>query len=425
MRRYIVGGFVRDTLLQRQPSDKDWVVIGETPESMLAFGFKQVGADFPVFLHPETGEEHALARTERKSRPGYRGFEVSASPEVTLEQDLERRDLTINAMAMDENGEIIDPFGGQRDLEIRCLRHVSSAFAEDPVRILRLARFSAKLPDFTVHHSTWELMRNMVASGEVDALVPERVWLETERALKASAPWNFFDVLSYCGALSRIMPEIARLSGVPQPEVHHPEIDTWEHIRLTLRQLQLLEGTPIEMFAALTHDLGKGVTPREKWPRHIDHEKTGLVELERLCARLRVPNAYFTLAQKVMRYHTQCHGVSELRPGTIVDLLNQLNAFSTDSSNALESFIRVCTADARGRLGRESAEYQQAFILRGCFEVARRFSAADVIKQRGEQLKGSAFGNALHQGRCTQVRQFLRSVKALPTSSIIDSESHN
>ena len=294
MKTYLVGGAVRDTLLGLEVKERDWVVVGETPESMVARGFRPVGKDFPVFLHPVTREEYALARTERKTAPGYRGFAVHAEPDITLEQDLLRRDLTINAMASAESGEIVDPYGGLRDLDARLLRHVSPAFSEDPVRILRLARFAARFAPlgFTVAEETRELMRAMVTAGEVDALVPERVFAELAKALVEPVPMAFFEVLRSCGALARLFPEIEALFGVPQPPEHHPEIDTGVHTLLVLEQAATLSADPAVRFAALTHDLGKALTPPERWPRHWGHEKLGLPALETLCDRLKVPNAY-------------------------------------------------------------------------------------------------------------------------------------
>ena len=322
MKVYLVGGAVRDRLLGRKVGERDYVVIGATPEEMRSQGFLQVGSDFPVFLHPQTHAEYALARTERKTAPGYRGFAVQSDATVTLEEDLRRRDLTINALAEDADGNIIDPYGGLRDLEQRVLRHVSEAFCEDPVRVLRVARFAARFADlgFRVAEETETLMRRMVQAGEVDALVPERVWKELERALGEPEPDHFFTTLEDCGALERLFPELARLRGVPQPANWHPEVDTWRHTLLTLQQATRLSPEPEVRFAALTHDLGKGTTPREQWPRHRGHEERGVDLIEGLCQRLKAPRRFRDLARMVARYHEQVHRIRQLRPGTLLDL---------------------------------------------------------------------------------------------------------
>lgn len=401
MRTYLVGGAVRDTLLGLTVKERDWVVVGETPETMAARGFRAVGKDFPVFLHPVTKEEYALARTERKTAPGYKGFVVHAEPDVTLEQDLLRRDLTINAMAQEGEDRLIDPYGGARDLENRLLRHVSPAFAEDPVRILRLARFAARFAPlgFRVAGETRALMRGMVDAGEVDALVPERVFAELAKALAEPAPGAFFEVLRDCGALARLFLEIDRLFGVPQPPQHHPEIDTGVHTLLVLEQAARLSPDPVVRFAALTHDLGKGLTPPECWPRHFGHEKAGLPALDALCDRLRAPNAYRRLAEKVMRYHGHCHRALELRPGTLVDLLQRLDALRR--GDALEPFLWACEADARGRPGFENRAYPQADRLRAAREAAMAVPVEPLLA-RG--LKGIEFGRALREARIRAVR---------------------
>ncbi|MDD1632554.1 MAG: multifunctional CCA addition/repair protein, partial [Methylococcaceae bacterium] len=353
MEIYLVGGAVRDKLLGFPVIEKDWVVIGETPESMVKQGFRPVGKDFPVFLHPQSHDEYALARTERKTAPGYKGFAVHASPEVSLEQDLIRRDLTINAMAMTKQGQLIDPYGGQQDLENKIFRHISPAFAEDPVRILRVARFAAryKYLGFTLAEETRELMQSMVAAGEVDYLVPERVWAELLKGLKEQSPSAFFYILKDCTALEKIFPEINCLFGVPQPEKYHPEIDTGLHCMLCLEQAAQLSTSPEVRFAALVHDLGKGITPKDIWPHHYGHEENGLHVLEKLCARLRVPNSFKTLAMHVMQYHMHCHKAFELRASTLTDVLAMLGAFKT--KNTLPEFLLACEADAKGRTGFE------------------------------------------------------------------------
>jgi tRNA nucleotidyltransferase (CCA-adding enzyme) len=405
MKTYLVGGAVRDTLLGRPVTERDWVVVGETPEAMAARGFRAVGKDFPVFLHPNTKEEYALARTERKTAPGYKGFVVHADPDITLEQDLLRRDLTINAMALDEEGRLIDPYGGARDLEARLLRHVSPAFCEDPVRILRLARFAARFAPlgFRVAGETRELMRAMVEVGEVDALVPERVFAELAKALAEPAPGAFFEALRECGALSRLFPELDRLFGVPQPPEHHPEVDTGLHTLLVLEQAVKLSPDPVVRFAALTHDLGKGLTPPELWPRHHGHERNGLSALAALCDRLKVPNAYRRLAEQVMRYHGHCHRALQLRPGTLVDLLQRLDALRRHA--ALGPFLLACEADARGRPGFENRPYPQADWLRAA-QTAALAVTIEPLLARG--LKGAELGRELRQARIKAVRTLIR-----------------
>ncbi|MGH6612533.1 MAG: multifunctional CCA addition/repair protein, partial [Burkholderiaceae bacterium] len=375
MKIYLVGGAVRDELLGLPAHERDWVVVGATPEQLTARGFKPVGKDFPVFLHPSSAEEHALARTERKTAPGYRGFETLFSPDVTLEQDLERRDLTINAIAKDpESGEIVDPFGGRRDLQERWLRHVAPAFVEDPVRVLRTARFAARFAPlgFRVAPETTALMREIAARGELDALVPERVWQETQRALETPAPQRFFEVLRESNALEVVFPEIHALFGVPQPERWHPEIDAGIHTLMVLEQAVRLSEDPLVRFAALTHDLGKGTTPAHEWPRHIAHEQRGVGLIEKMCARLRIPTAYRELAALVSRYHLNAHRVEELRHSTLLDLLEHLDAFRRPAR--FEQFVLACEADARGRKGLENRTYGQADHLRRARELAANVS---------------------------------------------------
>src|SRR6266702_1185281 len=329
MEVYLVGGAVRDRLLGLPVHERDWVVVGARPEDLEQQGYMPVGREFPVFLHPQTKEEYALARLERKVSPGYRGFTTQFAPDVTLEEDLKRRDLTINAMAQAPSGEISDPYGGQQDLKTRTLRHVSEAFVEDPVRILRRARFAARFADlgFSVAEETLTLMRGMVASGEVDALVPERVWQETERALGESRPDVFFQTLRDCGALAVIFPEIDALYGVPQPPKWHPEVDTGVHVLLAVRTAAQLGASNAVRFAALTHDLGKARTPRERWPSHHGHEAAGVPLIEALCARLKVPNAHRELALLTARHHTLVHRAAELKPATVLTLLENCDAF--------------------------------------------------------------------------------------------------
>jgi tRNA nucleotidyltransferase (CCA-adding enzyme) len=368
---YLVGGAVRDRLLGRPHVERDFVVVGATPDELLALGFRPVGKDFPVFLHPDTGEQYALARTERKTGPGYYGFATRFSPDVTLEQDLARRDLTINAMAQDESGAIIDPHGGRRDLEARLLRHVSPAFVEDPLRVLRVARFAARFAPlgFSVAPETLELMRAIVASGEMAALVPERVWVETERALGETNPVAYFEVLRACGALAAIFPEVDALFGVPQPEQWHPEIDTGVHTLQVLEVSAELSRDTTVRFAALVHDVGKGLTPRDEWPSHIGHEEAGARLIERMAERLRLPNEHRELAVMVARHHARVHRVAEQRPGTILDLLELTDAFRR--GERFERFLLACEADARGR-GPElrPRPYPQAAQLRAARTAA-------------------------------------------------------
>lgn len=388
MNIYLVGGAVRDKLLGLTPKEKDWVVVGATPEEMLNQGYKQVGKDFPVFLHPNTHEEYALARTERKTAPGYKGFEFQASRDVTLEQDLLRRDLTVNAMAEDENGNIIDPYNGQQDLKNRTLRHVSDAFNEDPVRILRVARFAARLAPlgFTVDPATNAHMKQMVESGEVDALVAERVWKELESALQTDAPQVFFRVLKDCQALEKLFPEINNLFGVPQPEKHHPEIDTGVHTLMVLEQSARLTPDPVTRFAALMHDLGKGTTPKEEWPKHVEHEEKGAPLINQLCDRLRIPNDYRELAIHAARYHLHCHRAMELRPDTILKLFKSVDAFR--KPDRFEQFLLACEADARGRKGFEDKPYPQADLLRVAFTAANQVNTREVAASglKGKQI---------------------------------------
>ena len=404
MKIYLVGGAVRDKLLGLPVQDRDYVVVGATPDEMIANGFKPVGADFPVFLHPETKEEYALARTERKSGHGYKGFKVYAAPDVTLEDDLRRRDLTINAMAEDESGNLIDPFKGEEDLRNGVLRHVSSAFSEDPVRILRVARLAARYGrwGFHVAHSTNKLMREMVDSGEVDHLVPERVWQELDRSLGEDKPSHFFEVLRGCGALARLFPEIDALFGVPQPEKHHPEVDTGVHAMLVLDAAAKLSPDTRVRFAALMHDLGKGNTPEGEWPKHIGHEARGVELVKNFCQRLRVPNEHRDLAVLAARYHAHCHRIAELRPATVVDTLEGLDGFRRPER--IEQFILACEADFRGRFGSEDKPYDQAQVFRRAFEAARAVDAAAVAAQGG---KGPDIGARVREARIAAVKAVL------------------
>ena len=396
MEVYLVGGAVRDRLLGRPVHERDWVVVGARPEDLARQGYLPVGREFPVFLHPETREEYALARLERKVAPGYRGFTTEFSPEVTLQEDLRRRDLTVNAMAESAAGEIIDPYGGQRDLEARLLRHVSDAFVEDPVRVLRVARFAARYAPlgFRVAPETLALMRRMSDSGELGALVPERVWQETERALGEPRPEVFFETLRECGALSVIFPEVAALYGVPQPAKWHPEIDTGVHVMLALRWAADAGLSRPARFAVLMHDLGKACSPPERWPSHHGHEEAGVPLIEAVCTRLRIPNAYRELAVLTARYHAQVHRAEALRPGTVLQLLEATDALRRPER--FEDLLRACEADARGRAGLQSTPYPQADHMRR----ARAAAAAVVLgseERRG--LSGPAIGEKIRARR--------------------------
>ena len=397
MEIYLVGGAVRDKLLGLAVKDRDWVVVGATPEAMTARGFKIVGADFPVFLHPETKEEYALARTERKSGRGYKGFTVYAGADVTLEQDLARRDLTINAMAEDSTGRLIDLFNGAADLKRGILRHVSPAFAEDPLRVLRVARFAARF-GYPVARETMTLMQSIVAAGEMEALVAERVWVKVERALGEKQPVRFFELLRECGALQRLLPEVDALFGVPQPPAHHPEIDTGVHTFMVLAQAARLSADARVRFAALTHDLGKAATPVSEWPMHHGHEQRSVALVRTLCARLRVPNEFRDLAELVARFHTHCHRVAELRDDTLLETLEALDAFRRPER--LEAFVLACEADARGRTGLEDSPYPQADIFRRAHAAARAVDTSAITAGRS----GPEIGAAIRAARIDAVR---------------------
>jgi tRNA nucleotidyltransferase (CCA-adding enzyme) len=404
MQVYLVGGAVRDALLGLPVRERDWVVVGATPEQLAAQGYLPVGKEFPVFLHPESREEYALARRERKTGPGYHGFQFQASPEVTLEDDLGRRDLTVNAIAQDRDGRLIDPYGGQRDLELRALRHVSEAFVEDPVRILRVARFAARFAPlgFRVAPETLALMRRMVESGEADALVAERVWAETVRALAEPAPQVYFEVLRDCGALAVVFPEIDRLWGVPQPARWHPEIDTGVHVMLVLKAAARLSDSARVRFAALTHDLGKATSNRARWPSHHGHEERSVDLVNALCERLRIPVDFRELAVLAARWHGLCHRALELKASTVVDLLERLDAFRRPERFA--ECLLACEADYRGRAGMAERPYPQAEYLR-----AARAAAAAVSLPESERatVSGAEIGRRLRALRVS-------AVKALP-----------
>ncbi len=388
MQTYLVGGAVRDRLLGLVIKDRDWVVVGSTPQDMLGSGYKSVGKDFPVFLHPNSKEEYALARTERKTKAGYHGFEFDASG-VTLEQDLERRDLTINAIAEENDGSLVDPFNGQADINNRVLRHVSPSFAEDPVRILRICRFLARFHylDFTIAEETLELMREMVAAGEVDALVPERVWQETQKALGERNPEQFILALRECGALKILFPEIDRLFGVPQVKEYHPEVDTGVHVMMVMQQCCLLTDNTVTRFAALTHDLGKGITPDDILPHHYNHEETGVPLVKALCARLKVPTEYRQLAELTCRYHTHVHRAFELKPKTLLKVLMVGDAYR--KPERFKQFLQACKADSRGRPTFENRKYLQADFYEELVEATSSVPVKPIIEAgfKGEQVK--------------------------------------
>lgn len=409
MKTYLVGGAVRDKILGYPSTENDWVVVGANPQEMEAQGFVPVGRDFPVFLHPNTKEEYALARTERKTGHGYAGFTFFCAEQVTLEEDLRRRDLTINAIAEDEAGNIIDPYQGRQDLENKILRHVSPAFAEDPVRILRIARFSARYHHlgFRVADETMALMQSMVASGEADHLVPERVWKEMQRALGEASPAVFIEVLRECNALARILPEIDQLFGVPQTAIYHPEIDTGLHTLMSLEQACKLSAEPVVRFATLLHDLGKGSTPVEEWPRHIAHEERSRVLVEQLCERIAAPKEYRELSLAVAKFHTHCHRALELKPGTLLKVLQQTDAFRRPQR--FEHFLLCCEADARGRKGFEEREYPQAEYFRAAVVACHQIDLKAIAAQG---LTGQAFGDELEKQRL-QILTYLKNTHPL------------
>jgi tRNA nucleotidyltransferase (CCA-adding enzyme) len=400
MEVYLVGGAVRDRLLGRPVHERDWVVVGARPEELERDGFVSVGREFPVFLHPQTHEEYALARLERKVAPGYRGFTTQFSPEVTLEEDLKRRDLTINAMAESTSGAIVDPYGGRRDLEARLLRHVSEAFVEDPVRILRVARFAARYAElgFRVADETLELMTRMTASGEVDALVSERVWQETERALGESRPDVYFQTLRSCGALRVIFPEIDALFGVPQPAKWHPEIDTGVHVLLAVRYAASVGAATAVRYAVLTHDLGKALTPREMLPSHRGHEEAGVALVETLSERLKVPNGFRELAVLTSRHHAVVHRAAELRATTLLTLLETADAFRRPERFA--DLLLACECDARGRTGLEDRPYpQRAYLL----EARDAAAAVTLTDSERAGIQGRAIGEKIREKRLAAV----------------------
>jgi len=407
MEIFEVGGAVRDGLLGREIKERDWVVVGGSAAALLALGYRKVGKDFPVFLHPDTHEEYALARTEKKIGPGHHGFAVAATPQVSLEEDLGRRDLTINAMARDASGGIVDPYGGQRDLAARVLRHVSDAFVEDPLRVLRVARFAARFAplDFSVAPETLVLMREMAQSGELETLRPERIWRETQIALGEPAPQQFFATLRDCGALERIFPEVDALFGVPQPPRWHPEIDTGVHTLMALELAAELSSEPQVRFAVLTHDLGKARTPTELLPKHHGHEHCSVELIAQVCARLPVPRRYRELAEAVARYHGTIHRAEELRPETVLKIIEATDALRRPER--FEELLLACEADARGRKGLQTQPYPQA----ACLRAARQAAAGTATADLGTDLDGAAIGARLRERRLAAIAAALNTAR--------------
>jgi tRNA nucleotidyltransferase (CCA-adding enzyme) len=406
MQVYLVGGAVRDEQLGISHKERDWCVVGATPDELLGEGYRQVGKDFPVFLHPKTKEEYALARTERKTAPGYHGFAFAFSPDVSIEDDLKRRDLTINAIAKDDDGNLIDPHGGLQDIEQRVLRHVSDAFGEDPVRILRIAKFAARFAElgFSIAGETMALMRRMIEDGEVDALVADRVWKETEEALRGANSRVYFEVLRNCGALERLFPEVDALFGVPQPEKWHPEIDTGLHTMMVLDQAELASKDLEVRFAALTHDLGKGTTREDELPSHPGHEVRGAKLIREMADRLPVPKACRDFGIMVAEFHTHCHRALELRDKTILKVLEKTDAFRRPER--FEQFLVACEADARGRAGLENRRYPQADFLRGAFAAAVAVDVGAIAKE----YEGAKIAAAIQKARKRAVTDFRKAV---------------
>lgn len=399
---YIVGGAVRDRLLGLPIQDRDWVVVGASPEDMLAAGFRPVGKDFPVFLHPDTQEEYALARTERKTAPGYKGFVFHTDPDVKLEDDLIRRDLTINAMAEDDDGNLVDPFGGQRDLADKCFRHVSQAFVEDPVRILRLARFAARFPEFGVAPETLALMREMVANGEIDHLVAERVWQELSRGLMYQCPSRMIEVLRECGALARLMPELDQLFGIPQPAQHHPEIDTGAHI-LRVIDYAARQNEPLPVrWAALLHDLGKAESPVEEWPHHYGHEQKGVARVEAVCERFKVPVECRDLALLTCKEHGTVHKALQMRASTLTSFLERTDALRRPTR--LEGLLAAASCDFHGRLGFEAQEFAAPELIRRALAAFTSVDAGAVARSVEDKLQIPA---RLHEARSHAIKQAL------------------
>ena len=413
MQTFLVGGAVRDKLLGITVHDKDWVVVGSSTTEMQKLGFSQVGADFPVFLHPQTKEEYALARTERKIGQGYQGFECHTSPEVSLEEDLLRRDLTINAMAMGPDNQIIDPFNGQADIHSKTLRHVSQAFAEDPLRILRVARFAARFEPLGFHiaNKTRKLMQSMEKAGETRHLVAERVWQETDRALKEDAAWIFFETLKDTGSLRTLFPEIDALFGIPQPPKHHPEIDCGIHSLMSLKAACKLSKEPDVRFASLIHDLGKALSPQDNLPHHYGHEKKGLKLIKKLCQRLKVPSNYYDLALLVSEFHTHIHKAKELKSATILKVLKQCDAFRRP--DRFKKVVLCCEADAKGRTGFEDTEYPQAKLFLEALKHAQLVSTKSLIQQGiiTKETHGKEIGNQIDLERKARIKHFFQNMQ--------------
>lgn len=415
MQVFLVGGAVRDKLLSLAGADRDYVVVGSSIEQMLSLGYQQVGQDFPVFLHPETKEEYALARTERKSGHGYKGFAFSFTPETTLEEDLMRRDLTINAIAQDEDGNLIDPYHGLDDLKNKILRHVSPAFVEDPLRVLRVARFAARFHHlgFRIAVETLELMKEIAASGELSSLTPERIWMELHKSLLTNNPEVFIEILHYVGALKVVLPEIEKLSGVPGPKRWHPEIDTLVHTAMTVHRIALETKDPVARFAMLCHDLGKGLTPPECWPHHKDHNITGLKPLEELCRRLKVPNEYHDFAKMVVYYHSYIHHLYREGAAGVVTLLDHLDAWRRPER--IWPWILCCKCDFLGRKGFENRPFPRAEYLNEMFAICRSVTAKEFVAQG---LKGADIGKAMFQRRVELLEKFM---ETMPQSELDDS----
>ncbi len=426
LERYLVGGAVRDRIMGRPVTDRDWVVVGSTPDQMAELGFKPVGRDFPVFLHPDTHEEYALARTERKTTQGYHGFEFFSDPDITLEQDLGRRDLTMNAMAMDDKGNLIDPYNGRRDVKRGVIRHVSGAFSEDPVRLLRVARFAARFTDFSVCPDTRGLMAEMVHNGEVDTLAAERVWQEMHQAMQEERFSRFLTELKECGALKRILPEVEALFGVPQVEKYHPEIDTGIHILMSVDAASAMTRDPMVIFAVLVHDLGKALTPRAELPRHRGHEKRGLKPIESLCARLGVPTRFREFALKVCEYHLHCHRIRELRPGTALRVLEAFDGFR--QPELVEKFALCCDADRRGRTGHENDGREDTGLMlkmhHAALQVEQEPIARRILDESGEgRQTGQRIKRAIRDQRIAAIHAARQSASGDNAASMADKNS--
>lgn len=405
MKIYLVGGAVRDKLLGKPIKDRDWVVVGTTPEKMIAQGFKPIGKDFPVFLHPKTKEEYALARTERKSGKGYKGFTFYTSPEITIEEDLKRRDLTINAIAEDESGKLIDPFAGKLDIENKVLRHVSSSFVEDPLRLLRIARFSATI-GFEVAENTMNLLTKIVAANELDTLTVERIWNEFQKAMGSKHPENFILILRACNALKKLFPQIDTLFGIPQPKEFHPEIDTGLHTLMALKQATLLSNEPIVRFAALLHDLGKGSTPKTKLPSHHGHEARGVKLVNEICTKYKSPTQYRELACITSKYHLDCHRIMEMKSSTILKKLERLDAFRRPKR--FQQFLLACEADHRGRTNFENKEYPQAKFFISALKAANNVNV-EHLKQQG--LSGKLLGDEIRKKQMHNIQELCENIK--------------